>query len=199
MGLTIRFAVRGGTAIACLLLLTGELGANNALRVTTGEVSVMCPLTVGGSFEAKTNAVSGEVTVASQPTEPLQGALSVDLQKLQTGIGLRDRHLKENYLEVKKGPEFSAARLEDIRVDALTGKTSFRGKLTLHGETREVSGTANIKQNGDGYRVEASFPIRISEFAIPDPTYLGVGVKDQIQVKVNFSVAPTAPAVAASR
>jgi polyisoprenoid-binding protein YceI len=198
MSLTIRMVLRGGTAIACLLFLTGDLAANN-LKVTTGEVSINCPLTIGGSFDAKTNAVSGEVSVASGAEEPLKGELSVDLQKLQTGIGLRDRHMKDNYLEVKKGDEFAAARLEDIRVESLAGKTSFKGMLTLHGEQREVSGTANIKQNGEGYRVEANFPIRYADFGIPDATYLGVGVKDQVQVRVNFTVAPSAAAVAASR
>ena len=198
MSLTIHTVLRGGTAIACLLFLSGDLAANN-LKVTTGEVSINCPLTIGGSFDAKTNAVSGEVTVASGAQEPLKGELSVDLQKLQTGIGLRDRHMKDNYLEVKKGDEFAAARLQDIRVESLEGKTSFKGMLTLHGEQREVSGTANIKQNGEGYRVEANFPIRYADFGIPDATYLGVGVKDQVQVRVNFTVAPSAAAVAASR
>ncbi len=173
MSLTIRSALRGGTAVACLLLLTGELGAsgaNSALRVTTGEVSVRCPLTIGGSFEAKTSAVTGEVSMGAGPQEPLNGDLSVDLQKLQTGIGLRDRHMKENYLEVMKGAEFSAARLEEIRIDALQGQTSFRGMLLLHGQRREVTGTATIKQHGEGYRVEANFPIRTAEFEIPDAT-----------------------------
>jgi polyisoprenoid-binding protein YceI len=128
----------------------------------------------------------------------LQGELTVDLQKLQTGIGLRDRHMKENYLEVKRGEEFAAARLQDIKVDALDGKTSFRGVLMLHGERREVTGSATIKPNGDGYRVEATFPVSISQFEIPDPKYLGVGVKDQVQVRVNFTVAPAAPATTAA-
>jgi polyisoprenoid-binding protein YceI len=198
MSLTIRTALRGATAITCLVFLTGDLAANN-LKITTGEVSVNCPLTVGGSFDAKTNAVSGEVSVASGAAEPLQGTLTVDLQKLQTGIGVRDRHMKDNYLEVKKGDDFASARLEDIRVEALEGKTSFKGMLTLHGQKREVSGTATIKQNGAGYRVDASFPVRYADFGIPDATYLGVGVKEHVQVKVNFSVAPSAPAVAASR
>ena len=180
--------------------MSGNLGANGALRVTTGEVSINCPLTVGGSFEAKTKAVTGEVAVASGVEQPLKGELTVDLEKLQTGIGLRDRHMKDNYLEVKRGDEFAAAKLQDIKVEALEGKTSFRGVLMLHGERREVSGTATIKPNRDGYRVEANFPVRISEFEIPDPTYLGVGVKDQVQVRVNFTVAPAGAApTAASR
>ena len=180
------------SALACLVLWSPALHAGNALRVTTGKVSVVCPLTVGGSFEAKTDAVSGEVSLAPSPEMPMNGELTVDLKTLATGIGLRDRHLKDNYLEVQRGSAFAAARLQDIRVDALEGKTAFRGALMLHGERREVSGTATIRPDGPGYRVEANFPVRISDFQIPDPTYLGVGVKNEVQVRVHFTVVPAA-------
>jgi len=175
------------------VLFSAGVDASSALRVTSGEVAVMCPLTVGGSFEAKTEAVRGELTTGAEG-QALLGALTVDLQTLRTGIGLRDRHMKENYLEVQRGATFAAARLEEIRVAAMEGKTTFRGQLTLHGEQKEVTGTAVIKPNGQGYRVEATFPVKLDALAIPDPTYLGVGVKDEVQVRVNFSVAPAATA-----
>jgi hypothetical protein len=38
--------------------------------------------------------------------------------------------------------------------------------------------------------VQAEFPLSVSQFAIPQPTYLGVGVKDQIQVKVTMTAEP---------
>jgi polyisoprenoid-binding protein YceI len=176
-----------------LALCGADLDAN-ALRVTSGKVSVICPLSVGGSFEAKTEAVTGEVSLAPASEMPLSGELAVDLKTLATGIGLRDRHLKENYLEVQRGSEFAAARLQDIRVQALDGTTAFSGVLMLHGERRTVNGSATIRPNGPGYRVEATFPVRISDYAIPDPTYLGVGVKNEVQVRVHFTMAPATTA-----
>src|SRR5918992_896095 len=110
--------------LAGLVMMGTVVAAGDTLQVKSGEVSVICPLTVGGSFEAKTDIVKGEVTVAG-PSQPLSGALQVDLQSLETGIGLRDRHMKNNYLEIEKGVEYAAARLEDIRVEKLAGKTTF--------------------------------------------------------------------------
>ena len=188
-----RFGGTCAATLAGLAMMGTVLRAGDTLQVRSGEVSVICPLTVGGSFEAKTDVVKGEVTVAG-PAQPLAGALQVDLQSLETGIGLRDRHMKHNYLEVEKGVEYAAARLEDIRVDALAGKTMFRGVLTLHGSRRAVTGTAEIKQTASGYRVEASFPLRTADFGIPEPTYLGVGVKQEVQVRVNFVAARPATA-----
>lgn len=158
-------------------------------RVAKGEVVIVCPLTVGGSFEAKTEALTGEVTPRAGETG--LGSLQVDLGTLETGIGLRDRHMREKYLEVQKGPEYAMSTLEDIHVERLNGKTTIKGMLRLHGERREVTGEAEIRQENGGVRVEAQFPVRVSEFQIPKPTYLGVGVRDEILVKVSLTAAPS--------
>ena len=43
----------------------------------------------------------------------------MDLRTLDTGIGLRNRHLRENYLEVDKAPGFETATLSEIHLDGL--------------------------------------------------------------------------------
>jgi len=188
---------KAAVALCAAVLLTTSARAQEPLRVSGGEVTVICPLTVGGSFEAKTKNINGDLAVAGD-NQSVKGALKVDLQTLETGIGLRDKHLKDNYLEVGKGPDFSEARLHDIRVERLDGKTPFRGVLTLHGQQREVRGTAHIKPDGNGYRMEATFPVKVSDFQIPEPTYLGVGVADEVTVKVNMNAARANAAVGTS-
>lgn len=196
----------GSRAVALLLAILGLAGTMHAAgdtparyRVTDAEVTVVCPLTVGGSFEAKSKEVRGEVAARADQPGTLDGALHVNLQTLATGIGLRDRHMRENYLEVQKGPEFATATLEQIRLERLEGTTTVTGVLLLHGQRREVSGTAAIKEQDGRLRVQAQFPLKVSEFEIPKPTYLGVGVRDEIQVKVNMTVMPGAVTQTASR
>jgi len=147
----------------------------------------MCPLTVGGSFEAKTKNLSGDVTPASDEQGAVRGALKVELQTLETGIGIRDRHMRNNYLEVEKGPAFATAVIEDIRVEKMEGKTVFTGMLSLHGQKKKVTGAAELQQKDGKIRVQAQFPVKVSEFEIPAPTYLGVGVRDEIQIKVSLT------------
>ena len=161
------------------------------LRVSGAQVSVLCPLTIGGSFEAKTRAVSGDLAVGATNPLEIAGDLLVDLQTLETGIGVRDRHMRTKYLEVQRGPEFANARVQHIRLEKPTGKTTFHATLTLHGQTKDVAGTAEIKPYGDGYRLAAAFPVHVSEFGIPEPKYLGVGMKDEVEIRVNFNAAPT--------
>lgn len=161
------------------------------LQVADAAVTVRCPLTVGGSFDAKTTALAGQLVVNPRKAGAIDGSLAVDLRTLETGIGLRDSHMLENYLEVKKGERYQSATLDDIQLDGIdptmpVGKAKFRGMLTLHGRDREVTGTADIRRVGNDLKITASFPVKVSDFAIASPTYLGVGVRNDLTVAVNF-------------
>ena len=190
MVITTRLRLIGVTAIV-LFVSTSDARAQERLRVNGGDITVVCPLTVGGSFEAKTKALSGEVGPAPQQAGDLGGSLLVKLDTLATGIGLRDHHLRDTYLEVDRGDGYDVATIENIQLEKSEGKSAFRGTLLLHGQKRQVSGTSTIHRRGDGtIHVDAEFPLKVSEFEIPKPTYLGVGVRDEIQVKVAFNASP---------
>jgi hypothetical protein len=161
--------------------------------VASGEVTVVCPLTVGGSFEATSSALAGRLTPDSTQPGRLQGELTVDLATLDTGIGLRNSHMRDNYLEVGRGEGFSRAVLKNIVVGGdvatLSGRTSFTATLLVHGVERPVRGDARLSRDAGGVRVEASFPVVLAEHEIAKPRYLGVGVRDQVQVRVRFEAA----------
>ena len=186
----------GVFAIVLMTVAAAPARAADAYKVSSGEITVMCPLTVGGSFEAKTKNLSGDVTPASDEQGAVRGALKVELQTLETGIGIRDRHMKNNYLEVAKGPEFSTAMIEDIRVEKMAGKTVFTAMLSLHGQKRKVTGAAELQQKDGSIKVQAQFPLKVSDFDIPAPTYLGVGVRDEIQIKVSLMATASSTATA---
>jgi len=177
-------------AAIAAVLVPAAARADEALRVTSAEVTVTCPLTIGGSFEAKTTAMSGSVTPDAGGA--VKGTFAVELMKLETGISLRDRHLRNNYLEVQKGADFAVAKFDNIKIQKLSGKTTFTGTLTLHGQQQNISGTADLQQDGKSYKVDANFPLKISAFQIPEPTYLGVGVSDEITIHVVLTAAPAA-------
>ncbi|HZM91861.1 MAG TPA: YceI family protein [Vicinamibacterales bacterium] len=181
----------GSTALMMWLVASGiSLAASYSWTTTSGDVRVVCPLTVGGSFEARTTALAGRLSL-DPATTVLAGELSVDLKTLDTGISLRNQHMLDNYLEVRKSQEFETAVLSNIDVGPLTagvaaGHSRFTAHLRLHGTTQAVAGQATMSERGSSVRVEASFPIRISDYAIADPRYLGVGVKNEVAVRVAF-------------
>jgi polyisoprenoid-binding protein YceI len=175
-----------------LVLAGAAIMTPTTWRVDQAAVRVICPMTIGGSFEAKTTALSGSVIAGAGGSQPVDGSLAVNLRTLDTGISLRNEHLRENYLEVGKGVGFDTATLSDIDLngfnpDAPSGKGSFTGLLSLHGVSKAVTGAVDIRQSGAGLRVKASFPVQLSDYSIRTPRYLGIGVKDTVQVEVAFA------------
>jgi polyisoprenoid-binding protein YceI len=149
-------------------------------------------MTVGGSFDARTSALVGTLMASAGRPSAFEGSLAVDLRTVDTGIDLRNEHLREKYLEVDKGTGYDQAVLSDVTLqglnaDAQAGKGSFTGSLTLHGVKRTVTGPVEIRQAGTGWRVRASFPVNLPDYNIDKPRYLGVGVKDTVQVSVTFT------------
>ena len=189
--------VRPQALVALLLALgaTPAVAADASWRVVKGEVRVVCPMTVGGSFEAKADAIRGTVTLAPSATV-FGGDLSVDLATLDTGIGLRNDHLRKTYLEIGRGAGFDRAVLSEIRLGegdprAVRGKARFTGTFLLHGAKKAVAGQATVREEGRAFRVEASFPLKVTDFGIEKPQYLGVGVTEQVSVNVTLVAEPT--------
>jgi polyisoprenoid-binding protein YceI len=170
-----------------------------AWRITQGDVRIAVPLRPGGAFEARTSSLAGTLTLSVAQPVLLAGELSVDLATIDTGIALRNRHLRENYLEIAKGPGFDKAvlselRLHDAKGEGFEGRSAFTATLRLHGLSRPVTGTTEIRREGTGVRVTASFPLTLTDFGIEPPQYMGVGVGNRLIVRVAFTAVPVAGA-----
>lgn len=173
---------------AAVLALAGAGSAEDrAWVVSAAEVRVQCPLTVGGSFEGRSKAVTGTLISTSSPSPAFSGQLVLDLRTIDTGIDLRNQHLRDNYLEVGKASGFEKATLSELSLPDVDGrwtggKTRFLAQMMLHGVKKSVAGNADVRLSGGKARVEARFTLRLPDFEIPPPRYLGVGVSDEIQI-----------------
>ncbi len=197
-------AVRALAVLVPLWAAGAAAAENPAWHMTQADVRISCPLTIGGSFEAKTNSLAGTVTLVEQRPPLFAGPLTVDLRTLDTGIGLRNEHMREKYLEVGRGESFASAvlsgiRLGDVDPGTFQGRTTFTGSFLLHGVTQAIAGQAEIHRVGSMIRLEASFPIVLPDYGIPKPRYLGIGVKDQVQVKVVLVATPVATETGGAR
>jgi len=173
------------------LVAARPASAEEFWTLASGNVRVRCRLTIGGSFDASTSAMSGTLRQTG-PGASYAGTLRVDLVSLDTGIELRDNHLRETYLEVARGERFRHAALTGIELDdplppdAARHKTPFSGTLSLHGVERAVAGKAELSRRHGRLRVQATFPLSLKAFDIPPPRYMGVGVRDEVRILVTF-------------
>jgi len=154
----------------------------------------------GGSVEALAVGKPTFIKIRGKG-EPAKGTLQVDGKNVQgnfefqvatldTGIDLRNEHMREKYLNVKEHP---TAKLEiknlQLKEDFSLAKpqvneTSFEGQLTLHGVTKSIRGKFKV---GDKRDVSAEFKIKLSDFNVDIPKYLGVTVADEVNVDVKIA------------
>jgi polyisoprenoid-binding protein YceI len=116
--------------------------------------------------------------------------LTVPLGQLTTGIALRDRHMREKYLEVSKFPEltlevpWSAVKLPD---DGQRLEGSGTGKVTLHGQTRDVPIRYALQRAGTRYQVTGHAAINLKDFGIEVPSYFGLTVQPDLDTRATFA------------
>jgi hypothetical protein len=85
--------------------------------------------------------------------------------------------MTQNYFEVKKFPK---AILHEA-----SGKSGFfQGKLEVHGVIHAISGKYQLLNK----KMEITFPCKLSDFKIKEANWKGVGVEDEVEVKVELEV-----------
>lgn len=112
----------------------------------------------------------------------------VDLNTLNTGIGLRDRHMRENYLETKKYPyaEFTGKinaipTLENGQSRSVTAK----GKFKIHGVEKEIEVPGKLTAiSKNELQLDASFKVLLSDYNIDIPKVVFYELAEEQEVTI---------------
>lgn len=147
-------------------------------------------------FEGATPSIDGYVfwkgdsLSAGGNYEGSEVYFEVPLAALRTGIDLRDRHMRENYLHADRFPYVSFKgtidRVEPHATDTLRVVTS--GKVDLHGHQKDYVIDCTVTRSGGAYFVGAGFDVKLTDFDIEVPSLMFLKLSEIIQVKVGFHV-----------
>lgn len=125
-----------------------------------------------------------------------QGAkivVKVPLRNLATGISLRDDHMRNKYLQVGTYPNaeltLDRASIRFPSGEGMSNATSgdASGTMAIHGKTKQVTTHYSLARNSGALHVVANVKVNIQDYSIDVPTYLGVTVKPDIDVEVQFT------------
>jgi len=116
--------------------------------------------------------------------------VTVPLRTLDTKIDLRNKHMREKYLEVDKFPN-AELRVAKSAITApkgapVSGKTT--GNLTIHGQTKPTAFSYTAKNDGPRTAVSGAMHVNMKDFGIAQPGYAGITVKPEVDVAVSFGV-----------
>jgi polyisoprenoid-binding protein YceI len=113
----------------------------------------------------------------------------VPMAKVTTGIGVRDTHMHEKYLET---PKYPTAELVVPRpglkfpADGASVDATAPGTMTIHGKSRPVTFHYKAVRKGKAYDVQGDVHVNMNDYGIETPTYLGITVKPPVDITVSF-------------
>jgi polyisoprenoid-binding protein YceI len=112
----------------------------------------------------------------------------VRLDALDTGIGMRNADMREDYLETEMYP----CAKYDAKITSVesTGDGSFKvnaaGDMTIHGVSQQMPITAKVTRSQDGYHVTCDFTVKLQDFDIDIPRLLFMRVSETIELESDY-------------
>lgn len=137
------------------------------------------------NFEGTTSAVEGFIKWDSALTNDSKIEFKIYLDSIDTGIGLRNTHMRDTYLETNKYPfaQFRGTITNQILKTKLESEVEVDGYIKIHGVERNQKIKGRLYDYGKLFKLESSFDISLSDFNIEQPSFLFISVDNEISLE----------------
>jgi polyisoprenoid-binding protein YceI len=114
----------------------------------------------------------------------------VDLNSLDTGIGLRNRHMRENYLHTDKHPftHFTGKLTKAEEVQAGEYNVTAKGTMFIHGMERDKVIEGKLVLSNNGYQIQTSFTVALTDYNIEVPQLMFMKIDENMKMELDFYV-----------
>jgi len=161
-------AIQGGMM---LLLLATANSASAQKPVASGTVKEgmlsFDAKATAGDFVGSTKAVTGELTGA-ETLAGVRGWVEARTDSLTTGNDHRDRDMKQKSMETDKFPtmRFDLAGVTSTAESGDSIPVTLSGKLTIHGESRDVQLPGTVLFHAGEVRLRSDFPLNVTDYKV---------------------------------
>jgi polyisoprenoid-binding protein YceI len=172
------------------LLLSASLSfAQDKFFTKTGKITFYS--------KAPMEDIDGKNKTVTAVIDSKSGAIqfSVQVKGFEFEKQLMQQHFNENYMESNKFPksEFKGTIVNNGEIDYKkdgTYQAKVKGKLTIHGVTKDVATTGTVKINGGKVDANATFNVLISDYDIKIPSVVKDKVSNNIKIVVDCNLEP---------
>ena len=107
-------------------------------------------------------------------------------------VALMEEHFNENYIESSKYPKATfKGKIEKFDVSKLSSaeqKFNIKGKLELHGKTKDLNIIGKIKKNGETINLVSNFSVNVDDFDIEIPSVVSKKLSKQVNITLDFDL-----------
>ena len=142
-------------------------------------------------FEGVTDQIDGYIFWSdSDLTKNSKIYFEVDLNTLDTGIGLRNRHMRENYLETDQFPitHFRGKIISNSVMDDTLTAVEAEGNIFIHGIEKPLKVSGQLIETSNGYRIKPSFIAKLSDFQIEIQSIMFYKIDENMDLHLDFYV-----------
>ena len=175
--------------LIALFTLTGAVKAQDRFFTKTGKVEFFSKAPLE-DIEAKNKTV---MAVLDTKTGAMQ--FSVQMKSFEFEKALMQEHFNENYVESNKYPkaDFKGNVVNNSAVNYTKDgiyNVTVKGKLTMHGVTKDVQAPGTIKVAGGKIDAASTFNILLSDYKISIPSVVKDKVSNTIKISVDTKLEP---------
>lgn len=140
----------------------------------------------------RTTKVGGEVTI--EGTKVPSATITVDLASVSSDESRRDNQFRGRIMSTATFPTatFTLSEpitLDNIPADGVDTTVSAKGRLTMHGATKDVVASLSARRSGNTVAVTGSIPVTFADWGIPNPSFSGITTEDHgtVEFLVNLT------------
>jgi len=129
----------------------------------------------------RTSNITGSVTVKGTTVE--SGSFTADMTTVRSDKERRDAQFQGRIMDTATYPtaKFEFGEPVDLAPLPSPGQPKtvpVKGKLTLHGTTKDVTVTVTCRRSGPAAQLVGSIPITFADFNIPNPSFGPITTQD---------------------
>lgn len=119
-------------------------------------------------------------------------AFSIPIKEFEFEKALMQEHFNEKYLESDKYPKaIFMGKLEGFTYEQTGEKqVTARGRLTIHGVTKEIEVLGKIEIREERIYAQANFTVRLEDYKIKIPQLLWQNIAEEVEVTIDFTYKP---------
>lgn len=127
--------------------------------------------------------LSGDVVVDPAVITGARITLTIDVASLDTGIEMRDRHLRSaDFFDVERFPTIA---FQSVRVESAGRRATVVGRLTLHGVTREIAVPVDVQATNTALVASGEIIVNRGEYAMNYNSFLNP-IGNEVRVGFTF-------------
>lgn len=172
--------------LVLLFFLITNVGTAQTFQTESGNVNFLSKASLN-EFNGESDKLNGLIDLSQNLLD-----FYVDLNTLDTGIGLRNKHMRDNYLETEEYPfaEFTGKMnsIPTLNPGAQIPVTAI-GSFKIHGVERQIEVKGTLSKNSKGeLELQGGFDILLSDYniSIPKLVFYELAEKQEVTFKATL-------------